>query len=68
MWCKELIEKDPDAGKDQGQEETGVTENEMVGWHHWLNGHEFEQSQGDSEGEGSLVYCSSWGRKESDTA
>ena len=39
----------------------------MVGWHHWLNRHEFEQTPGDSEGQGSLAYCSSWGRKESDT-
>ena len=45
-----LIGKDPDAGKDQGQEEKEVTEDEIVGWHHWLNGHEFEQTQGDSEG------------------
>ena len=50
-----LIGKDPDAGKDWGQEEERVTENEMVGWHHWLNGHEFEQPPGDSEGQGSLV-------------
>ena len=56
-----LIGKDPDAGKDRGQEEKGATENEMVGWHHWLNGHEFEQTPGDSEGQGSLVCCSSWG-------
>ena len=45
-----LTEKDPDAGKDWGQEEKGTTEDEMVGWHHWLNGHEFEQTLGDSEG------------------
>ena len=44
-----LIWKDPDAGKDWGQEEKEVTEDELVGWHHWLNGHEFEQTQGDSE-------------------
>ena len=50
-----LIGKDPDAGKDWGQEETGVTEDEMVGWHHQLNGHEFEQTPGDSEGQGSLA-------------
>ena len=59
-----LIWKDPDAGKDWGQEEKGTTEDEMVGWHHWLNGH--EQVQGDSEGQGSLAYCSPWGHKESD--
>ena len=62
----QLIRKDPDAGKDWGQEEIVVTEDEMVGWHHWLNGHEFEQTQGDSEGEGSLVCCSPWGCKKSD--
>ena len=49
-----LIGKDPDAGKDWGQKEKRATENETVGWHHWLNGHEFEQTQGNSEGEGSL--------------
>ena len=42
----------------------GVTENEMVGWHHWLNGHEFEQTLGDSKGQGSLTCCSPWGRKD----
>ena len=61
-----LIGKDLDAGKDWGQEKKGATEDEMVGWHHWLNGHEFEQSPGDSEGQGSLVCCSLWGHKESD--
>ena len=61
-----LIGKDPDAGKDWGQEEKGAIEDEMVGWHHWLNGHEFEPTQGDSEGQGSLVCCSPWGREESD--
>ena len=49
------------------QEEKGTTEGEMVGWHHQLNGHEFEQAPGDGEGQGSLVCCSPWGRKESDT-
>ena len=44
-----------------------MTEDEMVGWHHRLNGHEFEQTQGDSEGQGSLACCSPWGHKESDT-
>ena len=61
-----LIRKDPDAGKDWGQEEKGMTEDEMVGWHHWLNGDEFEQAPGDGEGQGSLACCSSWGRKKSD--
>ena len=59
--------KDPDAGKDWGQEEKGMTEDEMVGWHHWLNGHEFEQPLGDSEGQGGLVCFSAWYDKESDT-
>ena len=58
--------KDPDAGKDQRQEEKGTTEDEMVGWHHLLNVHEFEQAPG-VEGQGSLACCSPWGRKESDT-
>ena len=61
-----LIQKDPDAGKDWRQEEKGTTEDEMVGWHHWFNGHEFEQTLGDSEGQGSLAGCSPWGRKQSD--
>ena len=55
-----LIWKDPDVGKDWRQEEKGMTEDKMVGWHHWLNGHEFEQTPGDSEGQGSLACCSLW--------
>ena len=51
----QLFRKDPDAGRDWGQEEKGMIEDEMVGWHHRLNGHEFEQAPGDSEGQGSLV-------------
>ena len=62
-----LIGKDPDAGKDWGQEEKGATEDEMVAWHHCLNGHEFEQTPGDGEGQGSLASCSPWGHKGSDT-
>ena len=62
-----LTGKDPNAGKDSGQEEKGMTEEEMVGWHHWLSGHEFKQASGDYEGQESLVCCSSWGHKESDT-
>ena len=62
----QFIGKDPDAGKDWRQEEKGTTEDEMVGWHHQLNGHEFEQTPGDDEGQGSLVCCSPWGCKESD--
>ena len=50
--------KDPDAGKDWRQEENGTTEDEMVRWHHWLNGHEFDQALGDGEAQGSLVCCS----------
>ena len=61
-----LFGKDPDAGKDWRQEEEGATEDELVGWHHWLNGHEFEQTLGDSEGQGSLACCRSWGHKDSD--
>ena len=61
-----LIGKDPDAGKDWRQEEKGMTEDEMVGWHHRLNGYEFEQALGVRVGQGSLVCCSPWGRKESD--
>ena len=61
-----LIGKDPDAGKDWRQEEKGMTEDEMVGWHHWLDGHEFEQALGVSDGQGSLVCCSPRGHKQSD--
>ena len=61
------IGKDPDAGKYRRQEEKGTTEDEMVGWHHRLNGHEFEQTPGDSEGQESLACCSPWSCKESDT-
>ena len=61
-----LIGKDPDAGKDWGQEKQWVTEDEMAEWHHWLSGHEFEQILGDGEGQKSLVCCNIWGHKESD--
>ena len=54
----QLTGKDPDAGKDRRQEEKGKTEDEMVGWHHRLNAHEFEQALGHGEGQGSLVCCS----------
>ena len=60
------IGKDPDARKDRRKEEKRTTEDEMAGWHHKLNRHGFEQSPGDSEGQGSLACCSSWGCKESD--
>ena len=66
-WCEEwLIRKDLDAEKDWRQEEKQTTEDEVVGWHYWLNGHEFEQAPGDGEGQGSLVCCSPWGCKESE--
>ena len=61
-----LIGKDPDAGKDWRQEEKQGTEDEMVGWYHWLDGHEFEQSLGVGDGQGSLACCSPWGYKELD--
>ena len=61
-----LIGKDPDAGKDWSQEEKGMTKDEMVGWHHRLNGHGFEQAPGNGEGQGSLACYSLWGCKESD--
>ena len=57
------IRKDPDAGKDPGQEEKGATEGEMDGWCHWLNGHEFEQTPGDGKGQKTWQCCSAWGRK-----
>ena len=61
-----LIGKAPDARKVWGQVEKGATEDEMVRWHRWLNGHESEQTLGDSEGQGSLMCCSPWGCKQSD--
>ena len=61
----QLIGKDPDAGKDWGQEKR-ATEDEMVGWHHWLKGHDFEQTPGDNGGQRSLACCNPWGRKKSD--
>ena len=62
-----LIWKDPDTGKDWGQEEKGMTEDEMVGWHHWHNGHGFGWSPGVGDGQGGLACCGSWGHIESDT-
>ena len=61
-----LTGKDPDAGKDWGQEEKVATEDEMIGWYHWLYGHEFEQALGVDDGQGSLVCCRPRGHKESD--
>ena len=67
MWRTDLLEKTLMLGKDWRQEEKGVTEDEMVGWHHWLDGHAFEYAPGVGDGQGSLVCCSPWGRKESAT-
>ena len=62
-----LIGKDSDAGRDWGQKEKGLTEDEMAGWHHQLNGCKFEWTPGVGDGQGGLACCDSWGRKESDT-
>ena len=62
-----LIGEDPDSGKDWGQEEKGTIEDEMVGWNHRLDGHEFEWTPGVGDGQRGLACCDSWGRKESDT-
>ena len=61
-----LIGEDSDAGRDWGQEEKGTTEDEMAGWHHWLDGRESEWTPGVGDGQGGLVCCYSWGHKESD--
>ena len=61
-----FIGKDPDAGRDWGQEEKGMTEDEMAGWYAWLDGSESEWTPGVGDGQGGLVCCDSWGRKESD--
>ena len=61
-----LLGKDPDPGKDWRQEEKGETEDEMVGWRHWIYGHEFEQAPGIGDGQGGLACCSPWGHKELD--
>ena len=65
-WRVDLLEK-TDAGRDWGQEEKGMTEDEMAGWHHQLDGCEFEWTLGVGDGQGGQVCCSSWGCKESDT-
>ena len=62
-----LIGRDPDAGKDWRQEEKGMTEDQMVEWHYWLHGHEFEKALGVGDRQGSLVWYSPWGHKEIDT-
>ena len=61
-----LIGKDPDAGKDWRWKEKGMTEDDMVGWHHWINGHEFEKALAVADGQGSLACCSPWGHKDLD--
>ena len=66
MWRVDFIGKDSDAGRDWGQEEKGKTEDEISGWHHWLDGHESEWTLGVGDGQGGLACCNSWGRKESD--
>ena len=58
-----LVGKNPDARKDWRREETGMTEDEMVGWHHWFHVHEFEQALGVGDGQGGLACCSPWGRR-----
>ena len=63
----QIIGKYLDAENDWEQKEKGMTEDEIIGWHHWLNGHEFEQTLGDSEGQRSLACCSPWGHRESNT-
>ena len=63
-----LVRKDPDTGKDWRQEEKGTAEDQMVGWHHWLNGHGFEKAPGAGVGQGSLACCCPWGLKELDTS
>ena len=67
LWRADSFRKDPDAGRDWGQEEKGMTEDEMAGWHHWLDGHGFGWTLGVGDGQGGLACCNSWGRKESDT-
>ena len=68
MQRTESLEKDPDAGKVWSQEKKGMTDDETIGWDHWLKGYEFEQALGDGEGQGNLACCSLWDHKESDTA
>ena len=67
MWRTDSLEKTLMLGKIEGQEEKGMTEDEMVGWHHWLNEHEFEQTPGVGDGQGCLACCSPWSHKELDT-
>ena len=66
MWRVDSLEKDSDAGRDWGREEKGMTEDEMAGWHHWLDGRESQWTPGVGDGQGGLACCNSWGCKESD--
>ena len=66
-WKSWLTGKDSDAGRDWGQEEKGMTEDEMAGWHHWLDGRESQWTPGVGNGQGGLACCDSWGHKEPDT-
>ena len=63
MWRANSLEKPLMLGNNEGRKKMGTTEDEMVGWHHWLKRHEFQQTQGDNEGQGSLTCCSPWGRR-----
>ena len=67
MQSIDLLEKNPDAGRDWGQEEKGMTEDEIAGWYHWLDAHEFGWSLGVGDGQGDLACCDAWGHKELDT-
>ena len=67
LWSPVAKSRHTDAGKDWKQKEKGKTEDEMIGWHHWLSGHEFGQATRDGEGQGGLASCSLWARKELDT-
>ena len=67
MRKTDSLEKTPMLGKTESRRRRGTTEDEMVGWHYQLNGHEFEQTPGESEGQGRVVCCSSWGHQELDT-
>jgi len=67
MWRADSFEKTLTLGKIKDREEKGMTEDEMLGWHHWLKGHEFEWTLGVGDGQRGLACCSPWGRKESDT-
>ena len=66
MWRTNSLEKTLNAGQDWRQEEKGMTKDEMAGWHHWLDGHEFEQAPGVGDGQGCLAWCSAWGHTKLD--